>query len=430
MAATAVEPPRSTVPVAKKLLFFGSLLALALLFFSWVRDNPFWHPTDFRHVNQAMDASQSWKALFAVGPHAPFEPFVKAIFLLEYSLFGLDPWGYYFVNILIHSINAFLVFLLVETLLKDRAIALLSSLLFVCAVGNYGKAVMVVAGLGDLLITMLTLLTLYFYFKDQLEDDGRIVSKYFVAAVACLVLSLFTKTTAFAILGCVFAFNVFFRSETGRPVINRGFVVLTLIALGALVVKVGFGLEITSQYSFVVSPFYFLRNYASYLTRMVFPIHATTLINHAGPVVRFVYNLATEIRVLTFLCVISVTLFGFVFGNRTLRFFIAWTYITVTPFCFFEFPKFSHDWLDIRHLYLVSVGFSMILASVAVMASRLLQHHRWRRAMPYALPLIFVFLSQFIISELDTKYELISATPEIQRLSAETAARHAALLDH
>lgn len=411
----------------KRLLFFGLLFALGMAFFSWVRDNSFWHPTDFQHVNRAMDANGSWTALFAVEPHTFFQPLVRLIFLFEYLLFGLNASGYYFVNILIHSINAFLVFLLVETLLKDRAIAILSSLLFVCAVGNYGKAVMVVAGLGDLLITMLTLLTLLFYFRNQLEGAGKLLSRYFAAATICFVLSLFTQTTSFSILGCMFAFNVFFRSETRKGVFNRGFVLLGVVALGALLAKLAFGFGITSEYSFVASPFYFVRNYASYLTRMVFPIHASSLIAHAGPAVQFVYNLATEIRALTFLCVVSFTLFGFVFGNRTLRFFFAWTFITVTPFCFFEFPQFSHDWLDIRHLYLVSVGFSMILASVAVMASRLLEGHRWRRALPYALPLFFVFLSQFIISELDTKYELISASPEIRELAADAEARHEAL---
>jgi hypothetical protein len=423
-STAATEPARTRV---KKLLFFGLLFALGMTFFSSVRDNAFWHPTDFQLVNRAMDARGSWAALFVPQPHGFFQPLVSLIFFAEYLLFGLNAQGYYLVNILIHSINAFLVFLLVETLLKDRAIAILSSLLFLCAVGNYGKAVMVVAGLGDLLITMLTLLTLLFYFRNQLEGRGSLRSKYFIGAALCFVLSLFTKTTSFSILGCMFAFNVFFRSETRQRLFNHGFVLLGLVALGALLAKHAFGLGVTSEYAFVASPFYFIRNYASYLTRMVFPIHASSLIAHAGPVVQSVYNLATEIRALTFLCIVSLTLFGFIFGNRTLRFFFAWTFITVTPFCFFEFPQFSHDWLDIRHLYLVSVGFSMILASVTVMASRLLEHHRWRRALPFALPLLFVFLSQFIISELDTKYELISASSEIRVLSDAVAARHESL---
>jgi hypothetical protein len=118
---------------------------------------------------------------------------------------------------------------------------------------------------------------------------------------------------------------------------------------------------------------------------------------------------------------VSFTVFGFVFGNRALRFFIVWTYITVTPFCFFRFPA---DWLDIRHLYLVSVGFCMILASVTVLAARLLTHRRWRRFLPYALPLLFVGLSQFIIYQLDTKYERVAEIPAIRQMKEEVLLKH------
>jgi hypothetical protein len=102
--------------------------------------------------------------------------------------------------------------------------------------------------------------------------------------------------------------------------------------------------------------------------------------------------------------------FGFVFGNRVIRFFIAWTYITVAPFCLFRFPV---DWLNIRYLYLVSVGFTMILASGTVLAARLLYQKAWRRRLPYIIPLMFVLLSQFVVTRLDRSYERKADSPEI-----------------
>jgi hypothetical protein len=409
------------LPISKKILHFGLLFALGIAFFYLARDNPFWHPGDFVYLHQAIDIGESWRQLFTAAPQLPFQPIVKLVFYVEYQLFGLDAWKYYLFNIVVHSINAFLVFLLLETLLKDRTIAVVSSLLFVCAVGNYGKAVMVVSGISDLLITLLTLLTLLFYFKNELEKGGRVASRWFFATVLCFVLSLMTKTTSFSILGCVLVFNIFFRSETKKPIINRELIILASIALVALFATVGLRREYAGQHDFVFGFYNFLKNFAAYLVRMVFPIHASQLIQHAGPLVQLVYQVATEIRVLTFLCIVSFTVFGFVFGNRTLRFFIAWTYITVTPFCFFKFPT---DWLDIRHLYLVSIGFSMILASVTVLASRLLLHRKWRRFLPYTFPLIFVLLSQFIIFQLDKKYEFLAELPGIQGLADEVRERH------
>jgi hypothetical protein len=143
---------------------------------------------------------------------------------------------------------------------------------------------------------------------------------------------------------------------------------------------------------------------------MVFPIHTSGLVRNSGPVVRFVYTAATEIRIITFLCILSYSIFGFIFGNRAIRFFIAWTYITVTPFCFFKFPA---DWFNIRYLYLVSIGFVMILASGTALAARLLYEKAWRRFLPYVIPLFFVFLSQFIIQFLDKNYERQAKAPYI-----------------
>ena len=68
----------------------------------------------------------------------------------------------------------------------------------------------------------------------------------------------------------------------------------------------------------------------------------------------------------------------------------------------------------IAHIELI--GFIMILSSGTVFASRLLYQRAWRRFLPYSLPLLFVFLSQFIIQHLDTNYERMSASPQIQQM--------------
>jgi hypothetical protein len=401
--------------LSRKILLYGLLLVLSLSFFALVRDNPFWHSSDFYLIDQSIETSGSLGHIFVSGPTQPFQPLVKFIFFLEYKLFGLDAWKYYLFNIFIHSINAFLVFLLVFTLLKDRTIAVLSSVLFACAVGNYGKAVMVVSGISDLTITMLTLLTLFFYFKNELEKGGRVQSVWFILCIVCFLLSLLTKATSFSILGCMFAFNFFFRTETRKQTLHRNFMIIADIAFVALIVKLSLlsGMNIYKDLHF--HPRAFLRSFGGYLVRMIFPIHGSDLVSESNVVVRFLYRVASEIRILTFLVILSYSVFGFIFGNRTIRFFIAWTYITVLPFCFFRFPS---DWLNIRYLYLVSIGFIMVLASGTALASRLLYQKAWRRFLPYLLPALFVFLSQFIIYHLDQNYEKKGQHPRIQRLKS------------
>jgi hypothetical protein len=391
------------------LLFFALLFFLALLFFVLVRNNSFWHSGDYLYLSQAVKIDHSWQEIFAQAPYETFQPLVNTIFYFEFKLFGLNAWHYYLFNILIHSLNALLVYLVVFTLLRHKGIAVLSSLLFVFAVGNYGKAVMVVAGISDLLITMLTLTTLLLYLKNELYKGGKLFSPWFFGSLICFLLSLLTKATSFSVLGCMLAFNLFFREETGKRVLHRNFVVIGVFAFVVLAAKLIFLPNLPAKADFVLD-FYFFKHFGSYLIRMVFPIHYSSTVEAAGPIVRFIYTLATEIRVFTFLCILSYSVFGFIFGNRVIRFFLTWTYITVTPFCFFRFPA---DWLNIRHLYLVSIGFSMLLASGTVLASRLLSQRAWRRYLPYLVPLLFILLSSMITFNLDKNYEAIAESPAL-----------------
>lgn len=60
----------------------------------------------------------------------PGRPLRELSFLLDYSFFGLDPWGYHFQNIFWHALNCWLLYLLAIRLKLSVTIAWLSSLLF------------------------------------------------------------------------------------------------------------------------------------------------------------------------------------------------------------------------------------------------------------------------------------------------------------
>jgi hypothetical protein len=394
----------------QELGFFLLLNVIGLVFFALVRDNSFWHGDDWEYMIQALRIEGDWREVFSTRLHQTFQPIPNLIFFAEFQLFQIDAGSYYLFNIVVHSINAFLVYLLVRTLLKDRTIAVLSGLLFEFAVGNYGKSVMTVSGISDLVITALTLTTMIYYVKNELEEGGALWKRNFVLCLVFFTFSLLSKTTSFSLLGLMLAFNLFYREQTGRKVFDRNFVMFAGFALAVLAVKLAAQGAIPGASDIDFSVPSVARNFPSYLVRMVFPIHSSSLVSDAGPVVKFIYEFATAIRVVIFLCIVSYSVFGFVFGNRAIRFFIAWTYIMVAPFCFFRFPM---DWLDIRFLYLVSVGFHMILASGTVLAARLLYQKPWRRRIPYLIPVSFVALSYFVLSRLDINYERKASSPRL-----------------
>jgi len=400
----------------REFAFFLFLNLIGFTFFSLALDNSFWHGDDWNYLLQALRIGEHWHEIFSTRLHQTFQPIPNLIFFLEFKAFQVDAHAYYLFNIFVHSINAFLVYLLVRTMIKDRAIAVLSGLLFEFAVGNFGKSVMTVSGISDLIITTLTLTTMIYYIKNEIEERGALWKKNFVLCLIFFTLSMLSKTTSFSLLGLMLAFNLFYRQETGRRVFDRNFTMFAGIALLVMVVKLIVQREIPGADDLDFSLLSLARNLAAYLVRMVFPIHSSTLVSEAGPVVKFIYEFATAFRVVILLCIVSYSLFGFIFGNRVIRFFIAWTYIVVAPFCFYRFPK---DWLDIRFLYLVSVSFQMILATGTVLAARLLYQRPWRRRLPLLVPLAFVSLSYFVLRQLDYNYEQKANSPQLDSVKAQ-----------
>jgi len=403
---------RGLLKYLKPLIVLIVFLVLSFLFFRLCLDNGFWNGYDYVGLENSVMMYSDTGAAFESNPPFKFQPLVYGIHYLLFKHFFFNASAYFFFNILLHGLNSFLVYLLVNTLIRDRAVAVLAGMLFVFTVGSYGKSVMIASGLEDLVITFLTLCTMICYFHNELRHDGKILSPWYLLTLIFFIASMLTRSTSFSILGAFLAFNFFFRVERKRRVADAGFVILLVMSFASLAAKATlfhYAPPLYDRYPGVfMFIFYAAKNVINYLVRMIFPVHTSHLVTGAGPTVSFLYKFATQIRIFIALTVLSYSFFGFVFGNRTIRFFIAWTYIMVMPFAFFQFPG---DWLNIRHLYLVSVGFVSVIAAGAVYCSRLISENRWRRLVPMVIPLAFILLSRFIVLQLDGSYRVKSASP-------------------
>lgn len=396
------------------LLVALALVAVALGFYAPVLDNGFWHGEDFRALEVAQQLHAEPGLLLQRDALARHHPVPLALFLAEYELFGTDARGWYVVNLVLHGANAFLVYLLVMVLLSDRRIAVLSGVLFAVGVGSYGKAVMFAGGAENLLITTLYLLILVLYIRDDLRGRRGFLRPTFLVVLLLFLLVSLAKPTSFALVGGLLAYKVFFRGERGSS--GRIFEPRLLLLVGGAVVfwalreltgtvTFSHGSAGDNPLEFAVN---FVKNMLNYLVHMFFPVHVSRLVETSNPVVRALYAAAPVLRFVIGLSLISYSLFGFVFGNRTIRFFLSWTFISVLPYCAVAFPE---DWLNIRYLYQVSIGFCFIMASGTVLSMDLLHRRRWRRFLPYVVPMAFVLVSAYITARLDTKYESEANSP-------------------
>jgi hypothetical protein len=398
-------------PIPSYVVFIG-LIVLPFLFYWRILDNPFWDPEDFNFLHTAILNASNLSRLFAPNAAERFHPLPLVFFQLEYRLFGLNPMGYYAVNLLVHAINAILVHQLVMVLLGDRRIAGTASVLFVLGVGSYGKAIMFVAGIENLIIASLYLLILNLYIRNDLQERGRVLSKRYLVVLVLFLMASYARPTAFSLVLGLLAYKLFFRSARGqdRRILEPNLIILVAGAVLFWIAReltgvVDFRHELAGArpWTFTVR---FLSNNVMYIIHMFFPIHLSHLVTMGNPVVRVLYSVAPIIRGFIGLSILSYGFFGFVFGNRALRFFITWTFISVLPFSALSFPA---DWLN-------------ILASGTIYTMNLLYRRRWRRFVPWVVPLFFVLLSGYITSKLDEKYGMEWNSRSVNRMLDETRA--------
>jgi len=406
------------------------LLLVVFLAFNRLMSTPLFHPLDFAILQEAHSLSQDPTKMFLhLGTYFS-QPLLQLAFLLEFTLFCANQVGFIAINLIIHSLNAFLVYMLVNMLLARREIAVLAALLFALQVGSYGKILMTVSYLEALLLVHLHLLVLYFLIRNDFRHQGRLSSPYFGLALGIFLVAGLTMTSTFSLLGCLLAYKFFFYKERGRRgVFSLNLMILISVGVLFYLAQHRWGYQSPVIYEDTSKPLQFtwlsFKNIFRYLNLMVFPLQPSGLLERANPIVHLVFDIRTVIRVMLTIAIISYSFFGFVFGSRAVRFFIAWTYITLLPFTGITTAA---DWLNLKHLYLTSLGFCVILSAGTWGTSSLLSVRKWRRLLPFLVPVTFVILALSVTYQIDDQNRrrgreprLINFRHQIEQLCEEDA---------
>jgi hypothetical protein len=388
------------------------LMAVVYVAFSGTLSAPLWNPLSFEILNDAELLSRDPGVMFRHGGNLVSQPLLQFLFLAQYRLFGLDPFGYHVVSLLVHALNSFLVYLLVNMLFPRRRMAVLASLLFAFTVGSYGKVLLSLSSHEALVLANLYLLVLYCMIRNDFRHGGRVRSRWFWAALGLYAVAGLTAQATFSLLGCLVAYKYFFRAARGRrSVLSPDLLILVAISALFFVAQRRFGQPPQIVFSEGSGPLHFtwisFKNIFRYLTLMLFPLQHSPLLQRADSLVYALYEARTVIRFFLTIAII---------------FFIAWTYITLLPFTGIDVRG---QWLNLRYLYLVALGFCVVLAAGAVGCSDLLARHRIKRYVPYLVPVVFVIGALLVTYQLDQQNRRQARGPvarEMRRLLEEAIA--------
>ncbi len=124
-----------------------------------------------------------------------YRPVVTLSYFLDYRLWHSRPAGYHLTNVILHSLNAVLVFCLIRLLFFRPAPAFICGLIFALHPVN-SEAVCAVAFREDLLVLLFSLLSLIFYRRLDPAAGKRKNSLFLAVSLLSFALALLAKEMA------------------------------------------------------------------------------------------------------------------------------------------------------------------------------------------------------------------------------------------
>ncbi len=137
-----------------------------------------------------------------------YRPLITLTYMINYSLFKINPLGYHLTNIIFHLLNGVLVYLLAVHLLKSMRVPLLAALLFAIH-PVHTESVSWIAGRTDVIACFFFLISLYCYVK-FMEKRGLLL---YLISLLSFTLSLFSKEMAVTLPLILIAYDYFYTTE-------------------------------------------------------------------------------------------------------------------------------------------------------------------------------------------------------------------------
>ncbi len=354
------------------------IILLGIIIYSNSFTFPF-HFDDFRNIvdNTNIRNLSDMKAIWNFSPNRPVGTFT---FALNYHFNQLDVRYYHLVNLIIHLINACLVWWLTllifsSPVLKDnpivkqkRAISFFTALLFVSHPLATQSVTYIVQRLASM-VAMFYFLSLSLYMKARLSDKGNISKTLlFTGSLISAVLAMLTKENAFTLPFAILLVEIFFLRTQKFSINFKDYRVILLIAalLGLLLI-------IPLKYSFsifktipptqgniypVTSLNYLLTEFSvivKYIQLLFLPINQN--LDYDFPIANTFFEIRTLLSFVVLLSLIILAIFSFK-RYRIISFGIFWFFLTLlieSSFIPITDVIFEH------RTYLPSFGFFLIL---------------------------------------------------------------------
>ena len=278
-----------------------------------------------------------------------YSPLKTVFHAINYSLFGLEPFGYHVVSLLIHFAGIFFVYKLSLYLSKDNFVAFISGLFFgVHPVGV--ESITYMTASVDMMGIVFLFASIYYYVLSKDENGQRFLkSKKYYIALLLSGFAVFTHELAISLPVLLLWYEICF----GDKKIDPGQKVLGLLPFFLIVAFYVFSkysvLNEITRGAYVFDSFYLtllivLKAVAEYVFICFLPIVLTHNHKISEGISSFAFNDFDKVSVLSqsifdIQVIISLVVLGFVLWiavrswrkNRLVTFCLGWFFISLLP---------------------------------------------------------------------------------------------------
>lgn len=297
------------------------------------------------------------------GPTTPYyRPVFSVFHMICWQLFKDSPAGWHIVNVLIHLLAVYFVFLILERFTGNLKLAAISALLFAIHPLRV-ESVAWICGVSDPFLAVFLLPSFYLYMRYR--DERKL--KHLAASLALFFLAAFTKEPAVALPIFIAAYELLVANQErtlrervrSAIVYPAAFLFVSALYFVARYFALGFALNNTAYKSYPLSQVVLTIPLViwKYLGLLVWPVdlslfHATQMVK--SPLdVRFLLPMVGMIPLAIGLWRLRHSIIA--------RFAILWFAVNLLPVL--NLSAFSEDFLvQERYVYIPSIGFSLLVA--------------------------------------------------------------------
>lgn len=144
---------------------------------------------------------------FVISGELTYRPIVTLSYFLEYALWQLRPWGYHLTNIIIHTLNVYLVYCMAYRLFYNRQSAFISSIIFSIH-PIFTEAVNAVSYREDLLSATFLLTAFLLFLKSNRSAGRRDFIICYAFSLCAYLFALLSKEMAITLPFLILAYDL------------------------------------------------------------------------------------------------------------------------------------------------------------------------------------------------------------------------------